>query len=617
MVNNKFIRVHQNAIVEWIWDDTFFYSDNYSIIDDSKNNESSFTFSEDAQDPDNYNKLPYQLYNIDEVINKFGIVDPQNKNFLQEREYNNPSPVKFNKVKIWFPINYNFQNDTGFYLNTYALNFENTIEYNLCNFFLDKTVPGELSKIKNEEVPFRYGERLWGKSIEIYVPSVYDEALNRVNNAPELGTINYQLTNGNLGLSQTSPIFIDFRFLQEKNTVLGETTYLATPERVVSIPQAPEYNNLSVQIEEADDGDYFKINGIYNGSIGGFNTFMNSLEQSNASSYILYSITVFEENIPQDTRDIYVYKDFFKGVDDYVPVLKFTNTTATIRVDMKLINSVDSSVVTKTTEYSLVGNSVAKYSKNKNAINVSNAFKPKLYNSKPDTLVLPNKDLLDTHLRKLKQNKTSDVKFVPFPILTNISKVVAQENTVNVKNNEYQGLGELMLNLTPFDNVVKLTIFKQNEDDELNPFEIPSSDTIIQLVFKSNSKEVRIPLYKESNEVNLKNGTVVFKIPPSEQINIRNIQNDNNAFYVTLTTNGVETNLYDGKFKLLLNEPRNNNNRIRNIRTIKRDLPEKINTSNINNNTVSVRKPIKIKNTTTLKSLNKVNLNVKQLKRIT
>ena len=620
-INNKFIRVHQDAIVEWIWDDNFFYSDNYSIIDDSKNNVSSFTFSDNALDLDNYNKLPKQLYLIDEVINKYGIIDPDNKSFLHQRKYDNPSPSKFNKVKIWFPINYNFQSNTGFHLNTYVLNYENAIKYNLCNYFLDKTVPGDLSKVKNETVPFRYGEKLWGKSVELYVPSVYDEALRRVNGAPELGSINYQLTNGSLGLSQTSPIFIDFRFLQEKKDILGEISYTVTPAKVVSIAQAPEYNNLAVQIEEADDGDYFKINGLYNGTIGGFNQFMNSLDQSNKSSYILYSITVIEENIPQDTRDIYVHKDFFKGINDFVPVLKFTNTTATIRVDMKLINSIDSSVITKSAEYSIVGNDVAKYSKNKSIINISGAIKPKLYNSKPDTIILPNKDLLDTQLRKLKRTHTSnEVKFIPFPILTNIHKVVAMETSVEYKNEDYFGLGGLTINLTPFDNVIKLTIFEQTDNENVTPFEIPTSDTIVQMVFKLKTKEIRIPLFRESNEVDLKNGTVVFKINSNDLKDIRSAGTTVNlSFYITLTSNGTETSLYDGKVRILADTPRPVLKPIKVIAPIKAELQKatvdmsrfKIPFTNISTNVSPM-----FLNSGTIKSINKLSLTTEQLKRI-
>ena len=37
---------------------------------------------------------------------------------------------------------------------------------------------------------------------------------------------------------------------------------------------------------------------------------MEVLEQSGKRSYLLYSVTIYEENLPQDTRDIYIYKDF-------------------------------------------------------------------------------------------------------------------------------------------------------------------------------------------------------------------------------------------------------------------------------------------------------------------
>jgi hypothetical protein len=547
-INNRIIQVHPDAIIEYIWDDTFFYSEDYSIVRDVRNNVSNFTFGNNIQDNENYNKIPNQLYLIDAVTNRYGIADPSINDFLHEQQYTNIPHILYEKVKIWFPLNYVFPTSVGFYLRTGVLNYENRVEYNFSNFFLDITQPGELSKIQNETTPFRFNEKLWGKSITIYVPSLNSEAQKRTNNAPTLGSINHQITNGDLGLSQTSPIFLDFRFLQSKREILGETTYITTPERVISIPQTPQYNNLSVQIQRADDGDYFKINGLYNGTINGFDQFMKTLDQSGKRSYILYSITVFEENIPQEPRDIYVWKDFWKGVDDYRPLFKFSNTTAGIRVDMKLINSVDNSVITKSTELAIVGNEVAKYSKNITSINVSNAIKPKLYNSKPDILMLPENQMFFT--KNKNKNLSDQIKLVPYPVLTNIYDIVASEANVQVSEQEYKGLGQLQLNLTPFDNIIKLNLFK-NISNSVIPFEIPSSNSIVQMVFKSRSSELRIPLYIESNEVNLKTGILVFKIPMSEQSNLRKIRAINSKFYITLTTNGVESNLYDGIFILL------------------------------------------------------------------
>lgn len=572
-VNSRFIQVHPDAIIEWIWDDQFFYEDEYSIIKDVKNNETSFSFAFNANDPLNYNKIPNQLYLVDSVINKFGIADPIVKPFLQETQYVNNQPSKFNKIKIWFPIYYTFPNSTGFYLRTYALNYENAVKYNLSNYFMDITIPGELTKIENEAQPFRLNEKLWGKSITLYVPSTYDEALNRINNAPTLGSINYNLTSGILGLSQTSPIYIDFRFLTSKSTVLGETTYLTTPPLVTNIPQAPEYNNLGVQITQAIDGDYFVINGTFNNSIGEFESFMTALEENGKRSYILYAITVYEENIPQETREIYVYKDFYKGIDDYRPVLKFSNTTASIRVDMKLISSVDSSVVTKTAEYTLIGNQVSKYGKYVTPINITGAIKPKLYNSKPDQIILPSKELLNSHLRRKKTKQ--EIRFVPYPVLTSVFNIVAQEATLSVNNSTYYGYGDLKLSLTPFDNVIKLSIAKKSSENSIEPFVIPSSNSIVQMIFKSPTTELRIPLYLESNEVNLSNGVVVFKIPSTDQEKIKKIYAKNKNFYITVTSNGIETVIYDGVFTLLSETTRRpfRNILTKNIPGIKNKLP--------------------------------------------
>lgn len=553
-INNRYIQVHPDALIEWIWDDQFFFEDEYSIIKDSKNNISSFTFSKNAVQLNNYNKLPQQLYLIDKLVNRYGIVDTDNKLFLQESKYINNQPSKFDKVKIWFPLNYTFPTSTGFYLNIYTLNYENNIKYNLTNYFLDITVAGELFKITNEISTFRLNEKLWGKSITLYVPSVYSEAQERVNNAPKLGTINYNLTNGSLGLSQTSPITIDFRLLTNKSTILNETTYITTPPLITSIPQTPEYNNVSVGIQEASDGDYFIINGLYNNILGDFETFMNTLESSGKRSYILYTITAYEENIPQDAIDIYVYKDFYKQIS-YRPIFKFTNTTASIRVDMKIINSVDSSVITKSAELAITGNVVTKYGKYVTPINISNAIKPKLYNSKPTTLMLPPQELINSHIKR-KIPTTTEVKYIPYPVLTDSYNVIASNVSSKNQSTTFFGYGNLQLLITPFDNIIKIKIAKQVTNDKVEPFVLPVSNSIIQLIFKSSTSELRIPLYLESNEVDLNNGVLIFKISSTEQATLKKIYQLNKSFYITLTTNGIETSIYDGKFILLEQTPR-------------------------------------------------------------
>jgi len=553
-VNSRFIQVNPDALIEFIQDDQLFYEDEYSIIRDVKNNTTSFAFSASATDPDNYNKIPDQLYLIDSLINRYGVADPTTKSFLQESQFVNNQPSRFDKIKIWFPIHYVFPNATGFYLRLSTMDYSNQTSYNLANFFLDTSLPGSQSKIVNETKPFRLNQKLWGKSITLYVPSVYDESRLRTGNFPDPGTINTNLTSG-VGLSQTSPVYFDFRFLSSKSIILGETTYITTPQLITNLSQAPEYNTLGVKIEHADDGDYFKINGLYNGSAGDFEVFMNTLEESGRRSYIMYSITVYEENIPQTPQEMYVYQDFLRGIETYRPVLRHTNTVASIRVDMKLINAVDGSVITKTAELTLTGNEVAKYGKYVTPINVTNAIKPKLYNSKPSQLTLPANDVLSAHLKRRPQKKT-EIKFVPYPVLTDRNNIVAQEVTTLKNGSTFAGFGDLTIKLTPFDNVLRFAIYKQGSSSDVSPFEIPIANTTVNFIIKTTSKEVRVPLYINSNEVNLGGGVVVFKLTSADMTLINTLQAQTNVFYITLTTNGIETALYDGKFELLSNAPR-------------------------------------------------------------
>lgn len=613
-INSRFIQVHQDALIEFIQDDQFYYEDDYSIIKDIKNNTISFSFSKNVNDPINYNKLPNQLYLVDALINRYGIADPSVKAFLQETQYVNNQPSKYDIIKIWFPIHYTFPSSTGFYLKTYTYDYTNKTQYNLSNFYLDSKNQTDLNKIENESTPFRLNQKLWGKSITLYIPSIYTEAQNRTNNAPTAGTINFNLTSGVNGLSTTSPIYFDFRFLSSKSTVLGESTFITTPGIVTNIPQAPEYNTLGVEISRADDGDYFLINGLYNGSIGEFEVFMNSLEQSGRRSYVLYSITEYEDNLPQDTKDIYVYQEFIKKLS-HRPIFKFTNTVASIRVDMKLISAVDSSVITKSAELTLTGNEIAKYGKYVTPINISNAIKPKLYNSKPDQLVLPSADVINSHLKRKAQKKL-EIRYVPYPVLMDVHNVVAQELSVTKNNTEFLGFGDLKITLTPFDNIVKFGIYTKDGESNVKPFEIPTSNTLVNLVFKSTTTELRIPLYVESNEVDLAKGIVVFKITSKNNEVLKTIIKTSKLFYITLTTNGIETTLYDGTFELLSANVRNKlrplnlNGKFNNQSGLKplgrKDVSS---TLNKNNNEFSLSKDV-------LTQLNKNSLNTNQLKRL-
>lgn len=542
MTESKYIQVNQNALIEIIHDDLNSQDFDYSIIHDQKNNTKSFVINS----PSELNTIQNQLFSIDKTINKFGILDFNKYNFLTKTEYVNNQFSEYTKVKVWFPINYIFNDTNGFFLNIYTLDFNNKTKYDLSNFYLDKSNATMYNSIELETKPFRMNNKVWGKSVTLLIPSVSFEANMRPNNQAKVGTINYNLA-GSTGLSITSPIYFDFRFLFNKKTILNELTYYTTGQLIFSTPQTIINNFLSVSIKPATDGDYYTINGAYNGSTGELDKYMEAKAYSGDQSYILYTIIVYEDNIPQTSRDIYVYENFNEGIKDYRPVIKYTNVLASIKVEMKIISNVSDTMDLKSTEYILTGNEVAKYGRYLSSINVTNAIKPKLYNSAPTRINLPTKDIINSFFKR-KESKKLELRYVPYPVLFSSSTIAVQNISTN---SNVTPNGGLMLELKPFDNIFKLSVVNYTSESTYEGYSIPVENTIVNLVFKSESSTVRINLYIESNEVDLKNGILVFKINQSDLKNIQKIYVKSKSFYITLITNDVETVLYNGRFKVV------------------------------------------------------------------
>lgn len=539
MSNSKFIQVNQNALIEIIFDQNNQKNFDYTIYKNNKTNRKSFAINENNE----VNKIGQQLFTIDSTYNKFGIVDFDKYNFLTRNDYSNNSYSEYTEVKIWFPINYNFSDSLGFYLNIFTLDFDNKVMVDLSNYYLDKTNNNMFNQIELSSQPFRMNNKFWGKYVTLYIPSIAYESQQRLNNQAKIGSINYNLT-GPIGLSITSPIYFDFRFLYNKSNVLNEITYTLTSQLLFSTPQTIQEENLSVNIKHANDGDYFIIEGLYNNSKAELEKYMEMRSMSGNQSYLIYTITVYEDNLPQSSRDIAVFENYSIGINDYRPVIKYTNTVASIKVDLKLVSNVNSDMIIKSAEYFLTGNELAKYGKYISSINIEGAIKPKIYNSAPTKVNLPTQDVINSFFKR-KASKKVELRYVPYPVLYNMSNIsiknISEDSSI-IAN------GQLEIILKPFDNIFKFNIMDMKNNNAYEEYSIPVDNTLVQMVFKNDTTIVNIPLYIESNEVNLQKGVVIFKIDNSDLTNIKKISTSSKKWYITLTTNGVETSIYNGTF---------------------------------------------------------------------
>ncbi len=542
---SKFIKPDVNILMEYIYDDSNLISEPYEVLVNIKDNKRSF-ISTDTSITNNL--ASNQLFLIDPIDRTYGKVDTTNYSFLQINNYASGFPLRFDTINIHLPINYTFIRYIGMYLRVYSFDFNTQQTYELSNFYFDISDSSTLDLLDYTNPPLLFQEKLWGKHVTITIPSLYQIANQRVLNVTTDNSVNYNLTNG-VGMSQVSPIFFEFSFIDSKQTINGITTYNLTSPIKLSLPQVPEFETLGVMIQHSSNGDYFEIFGIYNNTNAEFKTFMDNSVYLGNRYYVKFDITLYEQNIRGKTLTI-IQTDNFNEIIDYRPIIRYSTTTAVIDVAMYIIDSVDNSQILRSSSYGMLQDQVSKYSLNLTKINLKSATKPKIYNLKSATNI---NGLLSQSLAASNTTNIQTVK-IPFAVLMSQYNIVAKSDNAVVANSTFYGEGKLIILLKPFDNVIKITIASNilSQNNTLTPQYMDLTGLgQIQLVFKNNKLTSSFDLYQNTGEVDLGNGTVVFKISASKINDIRTIYNSGiNVFYITSTQNATTTVVYSGLFKL-------------------------------------------------------------------
>ena len=545
---SKFIKLDRDILLEYVYDDGNLIGEEYKVLVNIQDNERSF-ISGDLSGTNNIQSN--QLFQLDRVNNKYGLVDEDQYNFLQTVDYAGSLPIRHDKLKFHFPVNYTFADKFGFYMKLYTFDYDNKETYDLSNFYFDITQTLTIGLLNFTSPPFVFQETLWGKSIEVSVPSVYALSLQRETGNAKADSINSNLTNA-FGLSTTAPIFVDFHFLTARNEINGVVTYNVNSARTVSIPQVPEFENLGVEINESTQGDFFEIFGTFNGSIGGFADFIDKSFTLGNRYYVEYVITVYEENIKGKTQVFTVTESFGEEIE-FRPIIKFSTTTAVIDVQMRMIDAVDESTILRRASYGMLQDQIAKYSLNLTKININNANKPKVYNLKGglDLNTLSKNGGLSNALSGFgNSNVQIEQVRVPFPVFQDRTYVVAKSNSVKIESDTFYGMGKLQLTIYPFDNVVTIIVAEQANEDAVKYLDLNNGSTL-KLVFKNEQLVQEARLYTESDEIDLENGVLVFRLEKSQISDVRKIFNSGtNVFYITSTpqNNSTTTIVYSGTY---------------------------------------------------------------------
>ena len=539
---SKFMKLNPNVLMEWVFDSENYLSENYKVITNLNENKKRNFLS-----TSNYNNINNNLFQLDSVLKKYTLPNTIKYNFLQEQDYNT-APVQYDTVRIYLPSTYNFIDNgyVGLYLKIFAYGFYNDNIYEISNIFFDATNNSN-SGLTQLAIPFFYDEQQWGKYYEFDVPSIDYVSNQRSGTTSLSNSINSNLTLGE-GLSQTGPIFIDFQYLNTKENILGTTYYYASESFRSSFQKAPEYNTLAVQIQESLEGDFFEIWGTYGESNENLDNFIREQKNKGRDIRIEYDIYLYEENIQTNMQTVAVMDNFTKKIL-YRPVLTISNTTAAIKITMRVMDLVDMSTVERFTTIGL-DNNIQKYGKKLISLNVQNLNNLKIYNAKPDQITMDN--------GVLSGNVTTEIIKVNSPQLIEVGKIIVNSP---LSSSDYKGMGLLNLIITPFDNIIqfRLGIVPQTNSGSGNPFEQYDLSTIlnnseIMLTFKSDTESVNKSIYKESDN-DYKHGIINFKIVQNDLAILRNIYSKGffNFYLTIIDVSKIETLLYSGTFSLYEN----------------------------------------------------------------
>ena len=534
---SKRIKINPDVLLEYTFDDTNFRSEDYQVLTNLKEKTKSYLSDSTLNNQAN------SLFLVDPILSKYSTVDVNSFNFLKLQDFFTAAILN-DKMKLYFPSGFDFAavGYLGFYVNVYTYGYEDDTKYSLSNFYYVITNVDTI-KIFDLPNPFYFDEKYWVKAIELEFPSVHsvsnDRIISGLLNVPKPDTINQNLTYGE-GISTNDPIFIDFAYISSSNIVLGVPYYYTGDLYSASLPQVPEFTDIGITIQESTQGDYFEIFGTYMGSNENMDEFEYKQESIGVQIELQYIVSLYEENILTSNQTYVISKDNVTQKILYRPIIQFSNTTAAIDVELRIVNLVDNSYISK---YGSLGitNSINKYGLRLTRLNMETG--------------VVNAEIFNVKIKNTMTGGAADsfidVMKVPYPVMVDRYRILTKTTNASTLTNDYVPNGLLEILITSFDNVIEFNIAQDiNSKGEPIPYNLStlSTNSNLKLVFKSDSEKLeKDPFFEADNNYEI--GNISFKISEKDYKVLRRIYDKGyDNFYLVVAADNSTTQLYSGKF---------------------------------------------------------------------
>ena len=405
-------------------------------------------------------------------------------------------------------------------------------------------------------VPFVLSGTAFSKFIEIKVPSLNDMYDPQINLDFEEAFFGPQGSQAALNPSANYEVIFK---LIDKITEISGIKYVDTShEKEATLAQEDEYQDIAVVIEEANDGDYFNLYGVKDGSNSVFGQYvLNRLKTTHDDITVFYDVEVMEQiglSYATTFTGSYVQTQNFDQSIAFRPIIKNANIAASfiINVNLRIYNETDNTQILK--QASLLYKKPSKYGKRMLNLNIGNNIVNKVYNTISSTTA---NNTLENFVNSIRPN-IAETKYVPVAIDTvnvmagNAQAVLNGTNITLTSKMLYQPEGEGVMTLSKVsDNFIKFKIV-QNDGTNMKEISLVNADSV-DLLIKSGNIEQTISADVTFPDIDMGKGEVLFKI--TKAVAVRFDQPDTNLesdkFYINLTNGGTSSLLYYGKVNII------------------------------------------------------------------
>jgi hypothetical protein len=456
--------------------------------------------------------------------------------------------IRYDKIRLHFRSGYNFASrGYGGFLFQVLTDRVGGVQNNLTQLVYLNQSNYEISNPK----PFVLGETLFAKFIEIKIPTVL------ANQNPEFNDFFYgDGTTGSSDLDPTSNYGIKFSLIDRISTESGFDYIHLGEENAFTISREDEYQDFTVVIEDANDGDYFKIYGERDGSASAFEAYiLNRINTSSDDIIVLYEVETYEQI---GLSQVKTFDTTFTQAEDfdapilYRPVIMNSSVAVNFSIDvtMRIYNETDNTQIVK--RASLTVNQAAKYGKNLGSVKISgNNSTTEVFNTLPN--LSQNRSIRDaieaTIPRTTKKVKTFIERFnvvaTSNPAEASISSI-DQLNEISERffsSPNFVTSDQLQIGIYPMASYFKFKIARKNGDD----YEFIDFSSVENMTLNFVDGKVRKRFnHIQNKDIDMSAGEILFKIDAGNVTEIRSMAT--RTFYIGLDNGSEETAVIKGRF---------------------------------------------------------------------